>query len=235
MIRVITLFLATMFAVMPLAANDDAIALLVNFDGMVKKLKPGAIKKESIRAGEKIFQGDLLMSYSKSHALVVLRDGSKIVLDEDSVLHFASSSVEQKSGRIYYNIQKRRAHHALQVKTNFAIIGIKGTTFIVNSKADNKSIALKEGLIGVESIKEAFALYRKKELAEFEAFKRKQNEEFEAYKNEGNEYTKTITKAFELRAGKSVRFDGNSAKEDAMKEQNKKSFDYFARLAKSLL
>lgn len=215
--------------------SDDAIALLVNFDGVVKKLKEGAIKKEKIHAGEQIYKGDLLMSYSDSHALVVLRDGSKVVLDEESTLHFAANELEQKEGRVYYKIQKRQARHALQVKTDFAIIGIKGTTFIINSQQTNKSIALNEGLIGVESLKEEFELYRKKELAAFEQFKQQQNSEFEAFKNEGDEYVKSVTKAFELSAGKEVRFDGKRAQEDDMKAQNKKSFDYFARLAKSLL
>ena len=209
------------------------IGVIAKLSGMVKVLEEGSIKKKRARSGFEIKRGDMVITYGEATAIVALMDGSKIVLDGGSMVHFASAKeIDHKEGSIYYNIVKRDAKNSLNVKTRFAIIGIKGTTFIINDDPENgKNVALKEGLIGVQSMKEAFELHKKKVMDEYARFKAQQEAGFEAYKKQYEDEIVEHVKAFELTKGKSISFSGERrVDEKEFAEKTKKQFDYFENL-----
>ncbi len=193
----------------------DVLGEVVKVKGIVKVKHKDSIKKTKVKKGYKIQTGDIISTYSKAFAVIKLKDGSDIVLDEKSILSFEDKNkLAQNSGKIFYKITKRDRKNGLKIKTEFAIIGIKGTTFIIKDDNTSKQVALKEGLIGIESIKEEFKLYRKKVLEEYEEYKNKQLSEFEKYKAEANKQIAIMTKEFELESGSSVSFgEDNEAKE----------------------
>jgi len=207
--------------------------------GNIKVKSEGSIKKKKVVSGLDIKAGDLIVSSVNSSAKIKLTDGSVLVLDELSTVHFNSLySAEQIDGKIFYSITSRDAKNSLKVKTPFATIGIRGTTFIINA-TDNASLMLKEGLIGVTSINKEFKLYRKKLEDEFNTFKAEQDkamqkvkDEFEQYKN--NEYKgyekPVVTKEFDLKAGNRISFNGSKVKEDAFNQDDNLAFDYFNSL-----
>jgi len=152
-------------------------------------------------------------------------------LDEKSSIHFTSvTDAEQKSGKIFYQITSRDSKNSLKVKTPFAIIGIKGTTFIVNATED-ASVTLKEGLIGIKSIKEEFNLYRQKIEEEFNNYTSKQESEFQKYKKAQNKYQEVqTTKEFDLAEGHKMSFSGKRANENGWTKNDDVEFEHFEKL-----
>ena len=213
---------------------NAVVGSIEKVDGSVKVKKEGSLKKSKVKIGTEIVAGDLLTTSKKSSAVIKLKDGSTIVLDVSSSVHFASAtSAEQKTGKIYYKITSRDAANSLKVKTPFAIIGIKGTTFVVNA-SENASVTLKEGLIGVASVKEEFNLYRKKMEEEFNKFKSDMNAEFEKFKSKQSGYMAPVkTKSFDLKEGNRISFSGNKVHEDQWNKNDDAEFDHFEALINS--
>lgn len=213
------------------------------FKGNVKVKSEGSIKKKKVTAGLEIKAGDLIISSMNSSVKIKLSDDSLLILDELSTIHFSSLyAAEQIDGKILYSITSRDAKNSLKVKTPFAVIGIKGTKFIINA-TDDSSVILKEGLIGVTSLNKEFKLYKKKLEDEFNAYKAEQEkamqeekDEFEQYKNsEYKAYDKPIvTKEFDLKAGNHISFNGSNVKEDAFNQDDNSAFDHFDSLVEKM-
>lgn len=195
---------------------NNALVKIVKIEGKVKVLTASSIKKHTAVVDELLFQGDKLITYADSKVVLSTGDNSKLVLNENSELIFTDmQTLEQSSGEVYYNIQKRAHSKGLKIETPFSIIGIKGTEFIVDANETDGEIALNEGLIGVESLQAEFELHKQKVMEEYEAFKSKQMEAFEAYKTQGQDEVVTYVKAFDLQASKILRFGDASSCEEA--------------------
>lgn len=215
--------------------TTKSIGVIENLKGSVKVTKEGSIKKLSAKKGMKIQKGDLITTASTATALLKLIDGSSVILDNSSSIHFINTKkVEQTTGSIYYKITSRSAKNSLSVKTPFAIIGIKGTTFIVNSEDDDKSVALKEGKIGIASIKEEFELYRKKVQEEFTKYKDQQQAAYEQYLREMSGQKAEMVKEFELYSGNKVVFDDQKVVESEFSDDTNASFEHFDDILKSM-
>lgn len=219
---------SSLFSVLLAAATIGNVEKVV---GSVKVKSEGSFKKSKIGSGHQLKEGDLVSTSKSGSAVINLTDGSSVVLSASSSIHFpALSSAEQVEGKIYYKITSRDAKNALKVKTPFAIIGIKGTTFVINSDEGKEGVALKEGLIGVQSLKEEFALYRKEVLAQYNAYVSEQMSEFEKYKNGGKKPEPEMTKQFDLKAGNVISFNGNEVKESAWNEKDDAEFAAFEKM-----
>ena len=212
-------------------ANAAVVGTIEKLNGNVKVKKEGSIKKSKVKQGFSVEEGDLLSTSKKATAIIKLSDGSTLVLDASSSVHFKSVvDAEQKSGKVYYKVTSRSAKNSLKVRTPFAIIGIKGTTFVVDA-AKNGSVSLKEGLIGVASIKEEFNLYRKKLEEEFNKFKSDQMAEFEKFKSAQTGYLPPVkTKQFDLQAGNRITFGDNRVNEDQWNKKDDEEFSHFEKL-----
>lgn len=217
------------------AGGVKNIGIIKSVKGIVKVTKYGSIKKVTAKKEMPIDKGDLISTSSTATALLQLIDGSSVILDNSSSIHFTSTKeVEQKAGSIYYKITSRSAKNSLSVKTPFAIIGIKGTTFIVNAKDEDKSVALKEGKIGIASIKEEFELYRKKVQEEFSNYKNQQQAAYEQYLKEMEGGKAEMVKEFELDSGNKVVFDDKKVVESEFSDDTNASFEHFDDIAKSM-
>jgi hypothetical protein len=241
-------FVFIFFSVVTLLSAGEIVGNVSLVDGNVKVKSENSIKKTKAIIGLEIHSGDLISSSKNAHIKLTLIDKSVLILDELSTLHFYSiKHAQQLEGNILYKITSRDAKNSLKVETPFAIIGIKGTTFIVNTTDDKKAISLKEGLIGIESIKEEFKLYRKemneafnkfKDSQDIEAKKQQDLSDFEKFKK-GVKDTKTtkiepeLTNSFDLKAGNSVSFDANIVKESSLDTQVEDEFNYFENIFSS--
>ena len=222
--------LLSIFMTMFLYANV-IIGNVEQLKGNVKVKNQGSIKKSRLRVGSEVKEGDLIVTSKNSSAVLKLLDGSVLALAESSSLHFNSkNSAEQNGGKIYYRITSRSVKNHLKIKTPFAIIGIKGTTFVVNA-TDKGSVTLKEGVIGVASIKEEFNLYRKAVEEAYNKYIDNQMAEYEKYINQQSKYKEPVkTKEFDLPAGNRISFDNSSVHEDGWSEDDDKEFAYFESL-----
>ena len=208
------IFLFLLFAVV---VSANSLGIVQKVDGIVKVKHKDSIKKSKVKKGYEIQAGDILSTFRGADAVLKLADGSDVVVGERSVIAFADTlEFKQSGGKIFYKITSKDAKNKLKIKTDFAIIGIKGTTFIVSADQNSSYVALKEGLIGIASIKEEFQLYKRKVMSEYEAFVKQQQEGFEKYKRQQDEYIVTMAKEFDLEAGKIVSFKGEKAIEDPL-------------------
>ena len=207
----------------------DSLGIVQKVSGIVKVKHKDSIKKEKVQVCYEIQKGDIITTYTNALAVLKLKDGSRVVLDARSTIRFdGEENLSQKGGKVFYKITSRKARNKLHIKTSFAIIGIKGTTFIVGAERNSSFVALKEGVVGIQSIKEQFELYKKKVLDEYEAFVRKQQQEFERFKRLQEDYIVEQTAEFDLEAGKIVSFDGNKAIEDPL--ESEKEFEKYERM-----
>ena len=226
--RNLFIFIALFFATL-LSAN--VVGSVESVKGSVKVKSEGSFKKSKVVVGLEVKEGDLITTSKKASLLIKLTDGSVVVVDSSSSIHFQKDNlIAQDGGKIFYKITSRSAKNSLKVKTPFAIIGIKGTQFVVNA-TKNASVSLKEGLIGVASIKEEFNLYRKKVQEEFNNYVAKQQSDFQKYKNAQNQYAQVVvTKEFDLKAGNRISFNGNRVNEDAWSKEDDAEFEHFEKL-----
>ncbi len=223
-------FISILLAVFSVLNASSVIGLVQKAEGNVKVKSEGSFKKSKVKTGLEIKSGDLLSTSKKATAVLKLVDGSIIVLDTSSSIHFKTpSDAEQTEGKIYYKITSRDAKNSLKIKTPFAIIGIKGTTFVVNA-GENASVKLQEGLIGVTSIKEDFKLYRKAVQAEYDKYISEQQTAFEKYKSDLKKGNLEITKEFDLHAGNTISFSDNEVNEKAFSKDDDAEFERFKKM-----
>ncbi len=226
------MILGALFSVV-MASN--VIGSVESLKGSVKVKSENSIKKSRVKAGFEVKAGDLIITSKNAFAKIKLKDNSIVVLDESSSILFASSyDAQQNSGKIYYKITSRDAKNSLKVKTPFAIIGIKGTTFIINASKDDSFVSLKEGVIGITSIKEKFELYRKEIEKEFEDFMAQQQAAYEEYQQVQKPGFVEKTKEFDLHQKKTVLFEGNKAIEKDWAKTQIEEFKHFQDLMDSM-
>ncbi|MDF1881452.1 FecR domain-containing protein [Sulfurimonas sp. MAG313] len=213
---ILYLSLVSMLFSMPIEKHKNdtlektSVAVITKIDGKAKILSKSSIKKHKAKLGESLFEGDRLITYMQATVLVELYDSSKIIVAPSSELSFLDkNTLKQGQGEVYYKIKTRKASQGLKVETPFSIMGIKGTEFIVDSQGQGQ-IALKEGLVGIESLYANFELHKKKVMEEYEKFKSEQNSAFEAYKAESNGQIIIYVKAFDLESGKVLNFSQSS-------------------------
>ncbi len=223
------LFLSILMAVFAYA--NIVLGHVEQFQGNVKVKNEGSIKKSKVSLNLEINEGDLIVVSKNASAKIKLLDGSLLVLDEQSSIHFTSiAQAEQTAGKVFYKISSRDAKNSLKIKTPFAIIGIKGTTFIIDA-SKNGSVSLKEGLIGVRSIGEAFDLYREKVQEDFDDYASKQESDFQKYKNAQNKYAiAESTKEFDHKEKHRISFFANRVNEDSWTQEDRMEFERFEHL-----
>lgn len=185
-------------------------------NGTAKVIHQGSIKKLKAKVGMSLEKGDSVITYRKAKVVLELHDKGKIVVDEQARLQLLSDEqFEQSGGKVYYKITKRGKAKGLKVNTPFAIIGVKGTEFVVTDSNKSHELALNEGLVGVDSANgKPFAhIDEDKVKAKMGSVNTPDQEraEFEAYKKELYAEFAEYVKEFDLKPGKKVRFVGNQA------------------------
>lgn len=224
-------FILTFFSFL----NASLIGTVEKVNGSVKVKSENSFKKSRVKSGLEIKKGDLISTSKRASSVIKLIDGSRVVLDASSSIYFDSSkNMHQKDGKVYYKITSRDAKNSLKVKTPFAIIGVKGTKFIVDVSDDKGSVALKEGLVGVQSMKEEFELYRKKVKEQFDDFMKQQQQAFNEYKQVHDPGFVEITKEFDMKSGNRVSFDGNRVDEKEWNKNDDEEFKRFEEMINSL-
>jgi len=199
-------------------------------EGSVFYLKKNSFMKKAAKKEMNLFSGDLIITAENSHAVINLCDGSSVIVDENSNFKIINkSNFEQEGGKAYYTIAKKE-QKGIEVKTPFAVIGVKGTEFIVNSNKENQGIALKKGLLNIESLNDQFELRRKNELSAFESFMEKTKSAFTDYKVKQDKEFVEFVDNFELKPDKMVSFSNNIVNEDELSKDLDKEFEKFRSL-----
>jgi ferric-dicitrate binding protein FerR (iron transport regulator) len=185
---------------------------------------------------------DTIVTDKGGNVVVQFNDGAMTVLDEKSSLQVEKTNwLSHLGGKIYFTFRKIFGKPK-QVKTAFATIGVRGTTFIVYDNENGEGVALSEGRLEVESPGPDFEIHRKQELDEFEAFKQQAHEQQQALKKEFDDYRNRMQhefveykKNFTLEADHVIRFDGTRVDETTMDDDTRAEFDAFEKEAGEML
>ncbi|KIM09240.1 MAG: hypothetical protein KU28_00980 [Sulfurovum sp. PC08-66] len=213
-----------------LIAQANVVGVVKKLEGNAKVQHEHALKQLSIQQGAEVMAGDTLLTYQGSKVVVELADKSSIVVDEYAKLTLLSQDeFTQNGGKVYFKITKRKGATGVKVNTPFAIIGVKGTQFVVTDANSSQSLALNEGLVGVDSpdgsdfekidedkVKKMMAQTPNQVMAEFEAYKKELYKEFAEY-----------TASFDLKAGKKLQFNGKQVLESTMESEDSAQFKLY--------
>ncbi len=194
---------------------------------------------------EPLNEMDTIVTKNDASIVVRFNDGALSVLDEKSRLRVEKTSwFSYLGGKVYFTFKKVFGEDRRMVKTRAATIGVRGTTFIIseNNEQNGESVALKEGLLQIESNGPAFEIHKQRMPDEFEQFKLEQQRQrqelqdaFERYKQQTMQEFVEYRREFTLRPNRVINLSGYRVDETAMTESNKADFESFETEAEDLI
>ena len=217
---------------------------VLKFNGDVEIINVKGEKRTVKNTDEALNENDTIVTKEGARIVVQFDDGALSVLDEKSRLRVEKSSwFSYLGGKVYFTFKKYFGG-SRHIKTRAATLGIRGTTFIIseNSEQDGESVALKEGLLQVETTGPAFEIHKQKELDEFEQFKLEQMQarqatldEFEAYKKQIAKEFIEYKREFTLQPNRVISLSGYRVDETAMTDADAEDFELFESEAEDLI
>lgn len=181
-------------------------------------------------AGARVPPGSTISTGENGKVIVKLRDSGFAVLDNRSKLQVnragngALGALRQVTGWIYYALARTGSGaRQVQVQTPTAVLGIRGTRFLVVVQPHRNEVGMRKGSVSVESPEGEFELNRTDERAEFDGFKEqgraaieKDKAEFQKYQEATKAEFLEYTRQFTLRANRQAVFDGRKVREGAL-------------------
>ncbi len=125
-------------------------ASVVSFEGSLFKV--GTADDTALRPGDEIKEGEMVRTGGGSRAMLRLRDGSMVEMNERSQFGVAMSrkdtTINLDRGKIIVQAAKRKAGH-LYVATRDVKVAVTGTVFSVNSGIKGARVSVIEGEVHV--------------------------------------------------------------------------------------
>lgn len=174
------MFLSLVIAGISMVDANEPLGEVIKLDGKVTSHINSSPRGKKIKQTPFLVnQSHMLRTYSDSMARILLSDGSKILVTEKASIDFRDErNIEVNGGQVFFSINKRDAAKSLNIITKTAVIGVKGTRFMVDVENDSATIHLDEGVVEVETVQQ----FKDKLMSDFEAFKQKRKREFKEYK-----------------------------------------------------
>jgi len=181
----------------------EPVGRVVKVQGEAEVRDSAGQRRAPARVGTTLNAGESLHASGKSAAALQTTAGDVIVVDSNAAVRVKDeqSTFEQLVGKILYFFRSsKRIDRRVELQT--VAVGVRGTTFLVDTTDKEASIALKEGKVDVDSKGDGFNLYRRKEQAEFEAFKQEIREGIEQERKEFDRYRALVSHdgIFDLRS-----------------------------------
>lgn len=224
------------------AFADEFSARVIKVDGEVHVIDAEGKRRTVEESRYLVREMDTIVTAEGGNAIVRFSDGALSVLDENSSLQVEKTRwLSHLGGKIYFTFRKVFGESRL-VKTRFATLGIRGTTFIIYDDDNGQGVALQEGLLDIESPGPAFEIHRLQERAEFETFKQQALQQQQDTQREYDDYKKQMQrefieykKNFTLQPNHVIRFDGVRVDESVIDDNVKAEFKNFETIAGELL
>jgi len=205
------LLLIALLSLAGAAPASETIATLVRMQGEVHVLPLKGFRKEPATEGQSLAVGQAVLTTADSSAVVEFGDGSRVALDSETRLALPGPEEwRQQGGKAYYRLESRN-RRGRTVRTEFSVIGVKGTEFLVKDAADGRAVALAEGNVALESPEGRYKLYREKQRQAFEDYVQQQREAFQAYKERVQREFVGYARSFAMDSGRMATFSGNEA------------------------
>lgn len=186
-----------------------------------------------VKKGDPVYRNDIVVTEEDSKAKIRFKDDSVIRLAQNSRMKIDKYNDDKRlmslpRGKVRFVVSslkrfdKRRGRPiSFEVKTPTAVVGVRGTDFIVLQEKDGMGTFVKEGNVNVAAIEGEFIRYVQKEMDEYEKFQRELKKEFEDYRKEMEKGFKEFVKEFDLSEMSAVMIVGNEIKKLDFKEVEK--------------
>lgn len=215
---------------------------LIRTEGDVHVVDVHGERRPVERYGVVVRELDTVETASGGSAVVRFTDGTLSIMDQNSRIRLEKTGwLSHLGGKVYFTFKKVFGDKR-QVKTRFATLGIRGTTFIVTDDDSGRSVALAEGLLEIQAPGAAFEIHRRQQRDQFRAYKQQAQQQQQATQSEFDDYKRQLNrdfieykKSFSLQPNHIVRFDGNRVDEDLIDDDIKAEFEYFEAIAGELL
>ena len=169
-----------------------------------------------------LFDDNRLESKQASKAYVKLSGGSKLLMRDQSAVHIVDGrQIRVLDGKVLFAIAKRKPEQkAFQVATRVAMLGIRGTRFLVESGEENDqfNVYLKDGDISVYPIEQQFKLFREGNKQAFDEFAAKSKADFKTFKEQHQQEFFEYVKEYQMKPNQGIAINGNELSEVAMPE-----------------
>lgn len=219
-------------------------ARIVRVQGEVYVLNSAGEKRQPDKMQFLVKSNETVVTRKNSKAVLQFEDGAMSVLGQKSRLRVEKSGwLSQLGGRVYYVFRKVFGKQKpKQVRTKFATIGIRGTTFIIDMNENSQQLALQEGKLNIESPGEDYAIYKTSAADDFAAYKQQAKKSQQAMKDDFKQYKRNVAKefieykkSFSLTANRVISFKGNRVDESGLDNDWNASFDEFADFSRDYI
>lgn len=211
-------------------SHADSLGVVKKIEGQAKLQPKDSMRKSSLSVGDSLQAGATVLTYRNSKVVIELRDKTALVLDAYAQLTLLTAdSFDQKGGKVYYKVTSRKGAQGLKVNTPFAIIGVKGTEFVITDTNESQELALNSGLVGVDSPddKPFMRIDEDKVNAALGGSPEAVMAEFEAYKKELYAQFAEYVTSFDLNPGKKLVFSGKQVLESTQGSSDQEQFEHF--------
>jgi hypothetical protein len=244
LISVIVFAFVTIYSSMLMAEQNKIRGKVLKVDGEVEIVDEKGDNRVVTNIDEPLHEMDTIVTREGARVVLQFDDGALSVLDEKSRLRVEKTSwFSYLGGKVYFTFKKVFGE-TRHVKTRAATIGIRGTTFIIseNSEQNGESVALKEGLLQIQSTGPAFEIHKQRNLDEFEQYKQERlrsqaalQDEFDRYKQQAMDEFVEYRRNFTLQPNRVISLSGYRINETAMSADNEKDFVAFESEAEELI
>ncbi|WP_164885314.1 FecR domain-containing protein [Geovibrio thiophilus] len=219
----ILLLITVLAAITATAFSIDKVSIgeIASAEGKVNIYKENEVRGELFRKNNhRLFKGDRIKTSGKSKAFINFRDQSKVVVLEKSLLTIDDfKKYSPSEGKVVFKITKTNEAQGVQIGLQTTVIGVKGTTFLVEVEPNPDGIGaapakvyLKEGELEFTSVEGEFKRYVEQVQEEYNSFVNETMSDYERYLKEQNEEFVEYVKEFSIKGGAAISIDGNEVR-----------------------
>jgi len=193
--------------------------IVVSLKGDARIFTKGVVVPKNVVEGMSLEVGQTLKTRLSGEANIKLLDNTKVIVASNSSLEILELKKLAVGGeKVLFKVAKQNDVKGLSVVTQSAIIGIRGTTFMISSDEKAQAIYLQEGEINVKPPVGTFKSYLKSDEEEFNQYKEQLEKEFA-------KYVEDIT----MKGGSAVSIDGNEVRQLTMSKEIEVEFEAFKK------
>ncbi|PLX69883.1 MAG: hypothetical protein C0603_02820 [Denitrovibrio sp.] len=200
------------------------------YDGVSPR--PSNVKEEDTP----LFVKNRITTKKAATAIIEFLNGDRVALSESSTLSISGiEEVKAEQGRAIFNIRKRGQASGFKVALKTAVIGVKGTQFLVDwSEGGKYSVFLKEGNIECTPVEGQFKVYKEVIIDEYEAYVKKMSGEYEDYVEKLAEEFVEFVDSFEMKPGQAFNITGQDVRKVDYTPEIDKAFDIFDEMENAI-
>jgi hypothetical protein len=195
--------------------GGTSVGTVTSLKGGARIFTKGIVSVQDATSSSNLDIGQTIKTRLNGEVGIRFVDQTKILVGPNSFLEILDLKKLSIGGsKVLFKISKQSDLKGLSIVTPTAIIGVKGTTFLVHTEGKNASIFLKEGEISVASPEGKFKSYLTSTEEEFREYKEGLQKEYEQYIAE-----------FTMKAGMAISIHGDEVRSEEFSEAIKAEFE----------